>query len=68
MALIDMQCRLCEKHAADGASLIRINEKGVTGLWECAPGTGCSRIVGEPEPRQADKVMDAITGKSLKWN
>ena len=62
-----MICRQCQKHVAEGASLIRMNEKGVKGIWECAPGTGCNRIVGEPEPTQNEKLVDAVTGNT-NWN
>lgn len=62
-----MQCRLCNKHVADGASLIRVNEKGVPFIGECAPGTGCNLISGDREPSQDEKLLDAIEGKS-KWN
>lgn len=64
-----MQCRQCQKHVADGASLIRMNEKGpgIKPIWECSPGTGCNKIDGAPEPSQDEKLIDAITG-GTKWN
>lgn len=62
-----MRCRTCKKHVADGASLIRMNETGVPGIWECAPGTGCNLIPGDREPTQDEKLIDALEGSS-KWN
>lgn len=32
-----MICRKCEKR---GDVLVRVNEKGVTGIWECSPCCG----------------------------
>lgn len=33
-----MNCRLCGKNARNcGGYLIRVNEKGVEGIWECRP-------------------------------
>lgn len=63
-----MRCQKCNLHPADGASLIRMNATGQKGVWECAPGTGCNRIVGEPEPTANEKLLDAISGKGAKWN
>lgn len=37
-------CRNCGAKPSDepgNIHLIRLNEKGVTGVWVCAPGTGC---------------------------
>ena len=62
-----MKCRQCKKHVSEGLSLMRMNETGVPGIWECTPGTGCNRIVGEPEPSQDQKVLGAIAGKT-NWN
>lgn len=32
-----MKCFKCGKSAADGTNLYRQNEKGVAGIWACAP-------------------------------
>lgn len=34
-----MLCRLCGKHVTECASgmQVRVNEKGVDGIWECRP-------------------------------
>lgn len=36
------KCRLCGKeiHELSGAYLTRVNELGVTGIWECRPVCG----------------------------
>ncbi len=37
-----IKCRLCGKLGSEiqGAYLTRVNEKGVTGIWECRPVCG----------------------------
>lgn len=42
-------CRLCGKevHELHGAYLIRVNEKGIPGIWECRPACGSTLSQGE---------------------
>lgn len=44
-----MKCRLCNKDANQigGAILVRVNEKGVKGIWECRPICGAEMDYGE---------------------
>ncbi len=39
-----MQCRLCNKKPNHNTVLLRVNEKGVPGIWECSPSCGVAFI------------------------
>jgi hypothetical protein len=50
-------CRLCGKTANETkAVLVRVNEKGVTGIWECRPICG----TGLPDD---ERILAAIDGR-----
>ena len=52
----ELKCRKCGLSLADGASLKRINAKGVRGIWECrAP-------CGVPYVSEDAKLLHAIRG------
>jgi hypothetical protein len=61
MKVSDMKCRLCERSLPElqpGLYLRRVNEKGVPGIWECAPA--CDK----PLASQDDALLGAIRGES----
>ena len=49
-----MQCRKCGNKLTDGVVLVRVNEKGVTGIWECSP------VCGVPFISEDAKLLYAI--------
>lgn len=52
-----MRCRKCGKSIQQGASLKRVNEKGVKGIWECNP------VCGVPFISEEAKILHAIRGE-----
>lgn len=65
-----MKCRLCKKGANEiKGVLVRVNEKGVTGIWECRPICGAKldpdeRLLAaidgrfEPHPEEGSKCLN----------
>jgi len=43
-----MKCRLCNKTAQEiNGYLVRVNELGITGIWECRPYCNCELTFDE---------------------
>lgn len=65
-----MKCRLCKRGANQiKGVLVRVNEKGVTGIWECRPICGAeldfeerliAAIDGRFEPQQDEREITGI--------
>jgi len=59
MKASEVRCQLCGRNVFEtGGYLTRVNEKGVPGIWECAPD--CDASVST-----ADALMMAITGEDV---
>jgi hypothetical protein len=52
-----MKCIVCGRGMKEGVTLIRLNEKGVTGIWACSEHTDkpmgdVARIIHDDEQRR----------------
>ena len=50
-----MKCRKCGRGIPEGASLFRVNEKGVKGIWECERCVDWSTV--DPEVALIDHII-----------
>lgn len=52
-----MKCEICGKGPTDGVSVLRVNAKGIPGIWRCRTDLGAS-APPDPEVMALVNVID----------